>query len=175
MVDQQGRTLDLEFVGGLITGEGSFCLSVNNLKNGKTVIRPAFYMQMDDIETIELVASILKSAGQPPYVHRRQHKSRPGIEFGTVQYNGFKRVSRLISTVYPHLYGTKKRAAKLVQEFIYSRTQQPPNYPYTERELEIVAELRATNGNRNGKKNPVATANPRPIVTLRGHTLGRSA
>lgn len=167
MADQQGRTLGLEFVGGLITGEGSFCLSVNNLKNGKTVIRPAFYMQMDDIETIELVASILKDAGQAPHVSRRQHKSRPGVEFGVIQFYGFKRVSRLISTVYAHLYGTKRKAAALVQEFIYSREQNPPNYPYTEQELRIVSELRATNGNRNGKKNPVATANPRPIVTLR--------
>ena len=167
MVDQQGRTLGLEFVGGLITGEGSFCLSVNNLKNGKTVIRPAFYMQMDDVETVELVAAILRDEGFTPYVSRRQHKSRPGVEFASIQFQGFKRVSRLISGVYAHLYGTKKKAASLVQEFVYSREQQPPNYPYTERELEIVQELRSTNGNRNGKKNSVASANPKPIVTLR--------
>lgn len=168
MVDQQGRTLGMEFVGGLITGEGSFCLSVNNLKNGKTVIRPAFYMQMDDIDSIESVAAILKDSGLSPYVNRREHKSRPGIEFASVQFNGMARVSRLISAVYPYLMGRKRQAAALVQEFIYSRQCHPPNYPYTERELAIIKELREkVNGNKNGKKNPLNSANPKPIVTLR--------
>ena len=149
-------TLSLEFIAGLITGEGSFCIAVNRRRHDKTRIYPIFSMFMSDRVTIELVAESLKAHGLPVYVMERPKAARDQVG---IHINGMKRSRRYCETFIPYLTGQKKRAAELVLEFINDRENdravQGRTVPYSERQKEIVTELRSVNGNTNGRKNPL--------------------
>jgi hypothetical protein len=167
MVNQQGRTVSLDFIAGLVVGEGSFCLAVNNLKHGKVNIKPGFVMQMNDGETMEIVYHSLREHGVGAYFHHR-----PNRGCWTVQVHGIKRVESLTKALMPWLTGTKKRSAELVLEFCQSRHETPRNYPYTDEQIDIVRRLREVNGIPNRKKNPLTGFNKerpgrKPTVTLR--------
>lgn len=159
MADQQGKTLGLEYVAGLICGEGTFCLGVHRIKARKGSLRiiPIFEIFMCDEQTILQAAEILRNHDLPVYLQRRDKATRK-LHVG-IHAAGIKRVKRYCDTFIPYLTGTKKEAAILVLEFCEIRLSTPlrgpVKIPYTDRELQIVRELREVNGNPNGKKNPL--------------------
>lgn len=152
--------LSLEFVAGLITGEGCFCFSVQRVKRRKAGdglrITPIFAMYMSDRETVQAVADSLRHHGLPVYQADRPKAGRGQCG---VMVNGIARVLRYVDTFEPLLTGQKKRAAEIAGEFCRSRLETPNGaghgYPYSERELELVRESRRNNGNTNGRKTPL--------------------
>lgn len=162
MADQQGKTLGLEYVAGLYCGEGTFCLGVHRIKERKGSIRiiPIVDIFMNDEETIMCMAEILKREGLPVYIQRREKATCLKTHVG-VHAAGIKRSLRYCDALIPYLTGTKKKSAVLMKEFCESRLATPRtglprgSKPYSDRELKIVRELRDTNGNPNGKKNPL--------------------
>jgi hypothetical protein len=164
-------TLSLQYVAGLIAGEGTFCLGVMRVANrrGGARITPIFGIYMTDEDTIGQVADSLREHGLPVYYQERLKagsKGNPRKHVG-IHASGIKRVKRYCDTFVPLLTGQKRRAAELVQEFCDSRLATPRggtrgNPPYTERQIQIVEELRTVNSVGNGRKNPVEI--------LRGHT-----
>jgi hypothetical protein len=107
---------------------------------------------MADRETIDLAANALKDLGLPVYLQERPKSGRD--QYG-IHISGLLRVGRYCETLLPYLTGQKRQAATLTLSFIESRKSQKKGAPYTDRELDLVRELRATNGNTRGRKNPL--------------------
>ncbi len=159
MANQQERTAELHFIAGLATGEGCFFLAVNKVRGrgGKERenasagyrITPGFRLFMKDHETIHYAADVLRSHGLPVYLYNRKD-GMLGLHA-----MGMKRTKRYVDTLLPFLTGKKKSAAEIVGKFIESREAKPNGSNYDETELELVTELRAVNGNTNGRKNPL--------------------
>ena len=155
--------MGLDFLAGLITGEGCFCLAVQRIaeRKGKLRITPIFNMFMSDRKTIDLAVASLKQHGLPVYVQERPKAARDQVG---IHASGMLRVKRYCDTFLPLLTGQKLRAAELVNEFITSRLDDPfpggskGRRPYSQRELQIVTELRAVNGNTRGKKTPLESS-----------------
>lgn len=162
MADQQGKTLGLEYVAGLYCGEGSFCLGVHRIKHRKGQMRiiPIVDIFMNDEETIMRAADILKSEGLPVYIQRREKATCLKTHVG-IHASGIKRSLRYCDALIPYLTGTKLRSATLLREFCQSRLDTPRTgverggKPYSDREIQLVRDLREVNGNPNGKKNPL--------------------
>lgn len=150
MDNQQGRTVGIDFLAGLIVGEGSFILGVHKLRGDKIRIKPAFSMQMNDGETMQLAYESMKQLGIGAHLHHRPERG-----CWTLQVAGFERMKTLILALLPSLTGTKWKAAKICLRFIYSRQEKSPQAPYSAAEYELVRQLRATNGNPRGRKNPL--------------------
>lgn len=150
------------FLGGLVTGEGCFCLAVQRVakRKGGLRITPIFNIFMSDQETIALAAEACRDLGLSVYIQERPKAARDqtGIHAG-----GQLRVRRYCEVLIPYLTGQKKEAATLVLQFINSRESKPKTALYTEDELDIVRRLRVVNGNTNGKKTPLSR-------TLRDYT-----
>lgn len=143
----------LSYLGGVVTGEGSFCLAVYKRKGKDNYrITPVFAIFMSDRETVNTIAGFFAELGLPVYMQERPKAARDqvGIHIG-----GFKRVRRYCEVLLPVLTGQKKRAAEIVLAFIQSRESRSKFDPYTEYELDLVRELRAVNGNTRGKKTPL--------------------
>lgn len=156
MGNQQERTPSLDFVAGLVVGEGCFYLAVMKTRTPKANrkntgagyrITPGFRLFMNDRQSIELAAETLRNHDLPVYLSERKDGS-----LGIVAL-GHKRVERYVTILLPLLTGTKKVAAEKVGEFIRSRSTLQVGANYTEEQLQIVRDLRLINGNRNGKKN----------------------
>jgi len=150
MDNQQGRTVGPDFIAGLVVGEGSFLLAAHKVRGGKLRIKPQFYMQMNDGETMQIVYRSLKEAGIGAHLHHR-----PNRGCWTLQVAGFQRMRSLINYLGPWLTGQKKKAADVVYLYIKGRLDLPPSAPYTDEDVEFVKELRAINGNQRGRKNPL--------------------
>lgn len=150
--------MSLDFIGGLVTGEGCFALGVGTGWKGAMRITPIFQIKMNDFVTMEELADSLERYGLPVYVMTGQR-----IEYGEnvpwmrIRASGMKRVQRYCETLIPHLTGTKVDAAEIMLKFIESRMADTRSdkhgRPYSPHELGLVQKLRDTNGNRNGKKN----------------------
>lgn len=150
--------MGLDYLAGLICGEGSFCLAVQRVaaRKGALRITPIFAMFMSDRDTVEIAADSLRHHGLSVYVQERPKAGRGQVG---IHANGMMRVKRYCETFIPLMTGQKRKAAELVLEFIDSRLA-PHEYvgkgrPYTEKELQIVRDLRMVNGNTNGKKTPL--------------------
>ena len=157
MDDQQGRLVSLDYIAGLITGEGCFCLAVQRIaaRKGQLRITPIFDIFMSDRETIHIVAESLKSYGLPVYLQDREKAARNHMG---IHASGMLRVKRYCETFIPLMTGQKQAAAELVFEFINSRLaveRDGKKRPYTYEELHIVEKLRSVNGNVRGKKTPL--------------------
>lgn len=143
---QERLTLSKEFVAGLIVGEGYFGLSVNKSPRIRTKwgfsIRPAFSMQMNDLETMKAVLAAFKEWELPAYVSEPKGKSL------RIDVVGHRRVLKIIEFFGPLLTGDKKRSASIVQEFIELRFSKSQSSPYGDDELELVARLRQVNAQR---------------------------
>jgi hypothetical protein len=152
--NQPERIVGLDFIGGLITGEGCFCLAVQRIKarKGNLRITPVFDLYMADRETVTVVSESLRVHGLPVYVAERPKAGRDQVG---IHASGMLRVKKYCDTFIPHLTGQKKRAAELVLKYIESRLAETKGSQYTDEQLAIVTELRSVNGNTNGKKTPL--------------------
>lgn len=147
-------------VAGLITGEGSFCLGVENYRNFR--IKPIFQMKMADTETMKFVISYFQEVGLAVYV-------REDGPFIRIRSDGMKRAKRVAEHFLPFLTGTKRQAASQILRFIESRESKESYSPYSDEEIQMVEELRAINGVKNGKKTQLPNpqrlyARHRPLV-----------
>jgi hypothetical protein len=151
---QERLTVDTSsYLGGLVTGEGCFCFSVQNLRHGKLRITPIFAMFMSDRVTIDHAAEALAELGLP--VYRQERPKATGRGQCGININGLRRVKKYCDTLLPFLTGQKREAATIVLEFIESRLSKPTHLPYSEEEIELVRRLRLVNGNTRGKKTPL--------------------
>lgn len=157
--NQQGRLemiLSLDYLAGLIAGEGSFCLAVQHRKHTNTRIFPIFAIFMADRETIELAAASLRHHGLPVYVTERPKAGNGQVG---IHISGFKRCRQYCETFIPLMTGQKRQAAQLVLDFIEDReasgAASGKTVPYTDRQKNIVHKLRSVNGNTKGRKNPL--------------------
>lgn len=143
--------LSLDYMAGLITGEGCFALGVRKKREDTLQIVPIFQLFMNDLVAVKAFAVSLARFGLPV-----REATRKDGHIG-VWATGGKRVKPYTETFAPLLTGQKRQAALVVDEFIASRRQHPsPNARYTDAELALVEKLRAINGNRRGFKNPLA-------------------
>lgn len=154
-----------EFLAGLIVGEGTFCLSMARScrKNGKRSyysyrVEPTFRLPMDDHETIEIAAQILRDNG----VKVGKLYKVNGRKALTIAFGGGIQVKKIIEIIFPYLTGTKKEAAAIVYEFILSREKSRLaryNAPYTEYQISLIEKLRMTNGNQNRPRTSTTVLN----------------
>jgi hypothetical protein len=154
---ERPQVLSAQFVGGLITGEGWFGLTMQTtpklkVKLGYT-ITPRFAMQMNDFETMSLFIATLDAweCGHyiPRLVKRPTKAQRDGLR---VEIVGMKRVKKFVDIVLPHLTGQKREAAEIVQSYVDLRLSRPQAAPYGEREFDLVNRLRYVNGANRGVK-----------------------
>ena len=152
----EATLLGHDYVGGLFTGEAWFGLTTQKtpklkVKNGFT-IRPRFAIQMNDLETMTMLADTLTAWGVAHYFNALRKRDENWVQSVRIEVSGCKRVDRLLDEVLPHLTGTKHRAATLVKEFIDLRASKAQASPYGDDELRIVNELRGVNGGNLGNK-----------------------
>jgi len=143
MDNQQERPISVQFVAGLITGEGWFGIYGQPTARGTITYRPGFGIQMNDAVTMDQVIEAFKIWGLPLYVC-------PAISCGEkvgrrITVCGCKRVKRVAKFFLPYLTGTKKRAALKILEFVESRLSKPKGFsPYSKEEIQMVKDLRWT-------------------------------
>ena len=143
--NQQERPRSLEYVAGLIAGEGCFSISVRKVKHARFSLLPSFSIGMMDRDTILEAARILRENDLPVYLAETSKKT---LE---IRATGYKRVKRYTATFIPFLTGTKKQAALVVDEFCTSRLLRKPKSLPTENEIALIEKIRVING-RPGKK-----------------------
>lgn len=145
-----------DFLGGLITGEGCFCLSVNRLKQSKTDwlrVTPAFSITMTDLPVMENVGKSFAHYGLPVYMQDRtaansRRERRPAL---ALHLSGIKRVHRVSGFFIPYLDGNKKEAAIVVRDFCEHRLTRHAR-GLDETDIALIERLRSVNGT-NGVKN----------------------
>ena len=152
MENQQKRSvLSLEFLAGLIVGEGSFSLLLvrhHDRRDEKNylAIKPTFKIKMTDIETMEQVAATFEHHGLAYYRYDVEGSGniKPSM---VVSATGLKRVSRITDVLLPHLVGDKQRAARLVADFCAKRLESKRAWEgYDEEDLATIEQLRGING-----------------------------
>jgi hypothetical protein len=142
--NQQERLVSLDYVAGLITGEGCFCFNIVRNK-GRGLINPVFQMFMCDKDTIDVTWATLQHFGLPGYYQERpKHAVRN--QYG-LRVHGVKRLKRYCETFVPRLTGDKRRAAEIVGEFCNYRLSLHPKAGYSPVDVEYVRQLREVNGN----------------------------
>jgi hypothetical protein len=130
---QERPSVSLEFLAGLIVGEGSYGLNVHRPKRGLWEFKPCFSLRMNDVETIDLVCQSFKAHGLALY-------RAPGVyhECHTVRVDGLLRVRAHLDVFLPLLTGKKYQAAKLVSDFIDRRLALPPKTKYTDEDVDFI-------------------------------------
>lgn len=147
--NQQGRTVGLDFLAGLIVGEGCFYLGVVRSKGDKLRITPGFRLVMNDHETMDIAIRSLQALGLPLYINERKDGGK------VCGVNGLKRTLKYCQTLIPYMTGTKQRAAVIVLTYCLSRLSDTKGSQHSETQIDLVRKLRETNGQRNGKKTPL--------------------
>lgn len=150
MDNQQERLVSLDFIAGLLVGEGSFCFNVVP-NRGRGVINPVFQVHMTDRETMEIVHRSLQAEGLPGYFHVRPKARQYREQYG-IRVSGVKRVKRYCDALVPYLTGDKLRAAKIAQGFCDYRLSLPRAAPYSPKDVEFVAQMRTVNRDRSSNK-----------------------
>lgn len=161
MGNQQERPMSLEALGGLITGEGSFLIGASQSQGYKR-LTPIFQLKMNDRDTMESAIAGLRAAGLPTNVTMGAYPQYPDSPpWMRVRAQGIKRLKSYCETLLPYLFGSKKRAAEIVMEFCESRIldDRPvkKGRPYNSREIDLVRQLRAINGVKNGRKHDLSS------------------
>ena len=150
MDNQQERLVSLEYIAGLITGEGCFYLAIQQRRNKSPRVIPGFRIFMNDQETILAASRTLEAHNLPVYLYERKDG---GLG---IHATGFKRAKRYTETFIPLLTGNKKCAAEIVDSFIDSRMSKNRMEKFSSDELALIESLRRTNGNKNGRKTPTS-------------------
>lgn len=151
---QHEREFRLTRLAMLIECEGSITIGMQ--PPTKTRSRPALYPTVDITNTstviMEEAKETLMSEGvamtpRPPR-HGRGASRRLRYD---VNIHGFERVTRVLTTIMPYLR-SKKRQAEIVMEFVKSRQNAKAKSAYSDREWELVYEVRKLNGRMPGRR-----------------------
>lgn len=147
--------MSLDFIGGLVTGEGCFALGISNGWRGVKRITPIFQLKMNDHETMMWLERSLRHYGLGVYFI--EGKQANGTKWYRVRASGNKQLKLYTDLLVPHLSGSKRDAAETVQCFVNLRlADERPDKKgrsYSRSEINLVRVLREVNGNRDGKKN----------------------
>lgn len=147
---QKRPILSLEFVAGLIVGEGSYWITIARSKKKETLeFRPGFSLRMNDLETIDLVQEAFSAYGLSLY--RRgdylYDKGR-GKPTAQIMVTGLQRMKTHLDVFLPLLTGTKKEAAEVVSAFVDKRLAEGGTWAtrYDDEDISYIERLRAING-----------------------------
>jgi len=140
MDNPQGKALSLDYLAGLVEGEGCFTLQVQEKRGPKVVVIPRFQIAMTDLLLIEDVSATLKHLGIGHHVGNYQPKG-PRKPVKHIAITGLKRLKAFTDILAPHLQGEKKMDAEILQALVTSRLAQSDRADYTEREVELVNAL----------------------------------
>lgn len=154
--NQQERSiLSLDFIAGLITGEGSYFIGARRQRDYISLY-PGFSMRMNDVDTIERVIESFKAHELPIY-------RNPAVYHRCVSVSviGHAQMRRHLEAMLPLLSGNKQRAAQIVSDFLDRRLAHP-NKRYTSEDIDLVEQLREINGPSRMRL---------PIEILRDYTL----
>lgn len=150
MDNQQERLGRLDFLGGLITGEGCFSLLITrNRKRG--MVSPAFQMFMADKETVEIAYAILKNNRLPGYFETRTINKSGTVLYG-IRCHGVKSLKRFCEALIPHLSGDKKQAAQNALDFSNYRLSLGAGAGYSPVDVDYIKKMRDINGNKANKR-----------------------
>lgn len=124
-------TYSLEWLGGLIVGEGCFFMSLrtNRQRAGSKKwvhLTPGFSITMTDLVVMERIAEALEEYGFKFHVHNSDSISRAGHRPAkTIQMHGQVRTLAFTEVILPYLDGQKKEAAQAVLDFCKHRLSVP--------------------------------------------------
>jgi len=150
--NQQKRSvLSLDFLAGLIVGEGTFNLILVRHHDKRddrdyVAIKPNFKLKMNDLETMELVAATFEHHGLAYY--RLDIPGSGNIKTAvSFEARGLKRVSRVADLILPYLTGAKREAAQLVADYCAKRFSSKWAWEgYDEEDVATIERLREVNG-----------------------------
>lgn len=153
----------LQWLGGFIDGEGSFCLQNRfrgkDPKTGKT--RSGYFPIMSISNThkptVERIAEILSDYCVGHWVTNSTHKSRKHRDTFCVDVRGMKRMQRFLPMITPYLF-TKREQAETLLEFVNLRMGGWPGKPYGDAEHVIF--LRLKDLNRRGSSETIRAPEP---------------
>ena len=154
VVDQHERVVRLSRLAMLIECEGS--ITVGMCPPTKTRNRPALYATVDITNTSSVIIDEakdtlsledIKLTARPPC---RNTGAGRKLRYN-VNIHGFDRVKKTLATIMPYLR-SKKRQAELVMEFVESRIAAHKHSAYSDREWQIVYEVRKLNGRMPGQR-----------------------
>jgi hypothetical protein len=158
---QERRVLSLDFLAGLIVGEGCFNLTLvrsvekRPSKGRRGVylsIKPCFKIKMTDLETMKMVFSSFEYYGLP-YYRSDSDEAGKGRRSYTAEARGLKRVKKYTDLFLPYLSGSKREAAEFVASFIDKRLSSRGAWQgYDEEDLDTIERLRSVNGIAGGKR-----------------------
>lgn len=148
----QVTSLDLGWLVGIIDGEGMVELHSRYRTKNSLDLRPTIQVSNCDKAIIDRAAGIIKSLGVGCFVsYNRGDTTRR--ENWTIVVQGLKRTAVFLPIITPHLTGEKRVKAKLLQEFVTIRLGDWHAAPFTARQLEIYASIRALNARGRKARN----------------------
>jgi hypothetical protein len=153
MANQQERLVSLDFVGGVVVGEGCFSFTVVP-NRGRGLLNPTFVVFMTDRDTIEAVYATLKHHGLPGYFENRPAKGSNREQYG-IRVNGIKAVKKFCDGIVPHLTGEKLAACENMLAFCNRRYDMPRGAGFNWEDVEFVRRSREINGQRSHRKSPL--------------------
>lgn len=150
----------VDWLAGLITGEGCFSLSVNQLRQSKTGwlrITPVFSLTMTDLPVMERVAESFRHYELPVYLRdisafNAKRERRPAL---ALHISGVKRCHTIASFFLPHLDGNKREAAATVKDYCEHRLTR--HYRgIDDFDIGCIERIRGANGTNGVKRHSVA-------------------
>lgn len=147
LVNQQERSL--EYVAGVVDGEGSFSIMAGRQGNNSFYVLPVIQLSMLHHETVLEVAQILKNHGVGCYLHDNQKRGCLSLAI-----KGYKRCKNFLSTVGPYLL-TKREQALIMDEFVESRLSRMKGSAPTPREVTLIEKIRASNSHQSLPRKPL--------------------
>lgn len=117
----QSNSFSMEWLAGLIVGEGCFTIGAYRLKQSKSGwirLTPVFSLTMSDWGTMERVADSMRHHGFKIYVSTQQAPSQAGKRpMMRIQSTGIGSVGKIARAFAPLLSGHKQQAAEIVARF----------------------------------------------------------
>jgi hypothetical protein len=141
---QESAVADLQWLGGIFDGEGSFSIVFNQrTETATSMIR---LTNSSDVMIAE-VARILREHEMPFHLQRRAPQGGGTRDIWHLSINGAKRSRRVLPLLMPYLRA-KRAEAEIVWRWVESRLNKAPGSPYTTEEIDWFAELRMLHGYR---------------------------
>ncbi len=100
------------------------------------------------LRTADHLSAVFEAIDVPVYRQLRKVTKPNWSDRHALTIRGMKRVSKILPLILPYLV-TKQGEAEMLMEFITSRRSQSPREPYRERELALIAAIKAAKRERH--------------------------
>ncbi len=147
MGNQQAKTSDICWLAGFLDGEGCFSFQSNHVRyRGQpySYWYPRIRVDNTHRPTLDDVTYILDELGVGYNVTWRTPTNKNWKPSWCIAIAGMKRTSKFLRVISPYLK-TKAEHAKRITAWIQVRQQHKQNDPYTEQELQLMAEVKEMN------------------------------